>query len=266
MQPVPWQDLEVQISSISLKSKPIGAAPLTSGRQTAQRSVGVTMVMNYAIKTNQEDPTHPGGLILTPHNEYFCYRLSHAAGLAAPVARLVRLPDGLWFGSRWEGGSLERWWEQAIQGTLDKTPLLPILAKIYAFDLFVHNVDRHAKNYIVRQQFHGPSVMAFNYSRAWTYHGFPLPDLPMDENENTVCNQRYFSEYFGRYVTVQAASSLLGGLAQVTTKHVEQILSEQPSNWLPRQTRDAILYWWDSADRLARIESIHVGINNGTLL
>jgi hypothetical protein len=221
---------------------------------------------DYAIKKNQDDPNHAGGLILTPHNEYFCYRLGHIVGLAAPVARLVRLPDGLWFGSRWEGGSIDLWWEQMISGTLDKTPLLPTLAKIYAFDLFVYNIDRHAKNYIVRHQHFGPSILAFDYSRAWTFQGFPLPDLPMDEYENTVSNQRYFSQYFGRYVTEDACASVLDALTEVTTRQIDQILNEQPTEWLPQGTRNAIIYWWDSADRLARIESIRLGIRDGTYL
>jgi hypothetical protein len=88
----------------------------------------------------------------------------------------------------------------------------------------------------------------------------------MREEDNTVFVQRYLTRSLGEYVTIDAARPVLDRLAAVTTREIVRILDEQPDHWLPKVTRDAILYWWDSDDRLARVERIRVGIADGTFL
>ena len=70
------------------------------------------------------------------------------------------------------------------------------LSRIYAFDHFVHNVDRHLNNFLIRGQHIGHTVLANDYSRAWICNGFPLPPLPV--LCNTVTAQRWLAGYLGQ--------------------------------------------------------------------
>lgn len=109
-------------------------------------------------------------------------------------------------------------------------------------------------------------MLAYDYGHAWTYHGFPLPALPMHEEEQTVFVQRYLSTHLGQYVNEAAVAPVLDAIARVTVDNIERILDEQPAHWLPNATRDAILYWWNSDDRLARVNAIRTGLVDGTFL
>lgn len=143
------------------------------------------------------------------------------------------------------------------------------LTRIYAFDHFVHNYDRHAGNFLVVKQKSGHAVLAFDYSRAWTFHGFPPPKLPFnsaDPNEKTVRLQRQLKPLIGDYIDAQAAKQFLDVLKQVPVSEVEKIVSDHPQDWLDAKLRDKIYAWWSSQEMSDRIDGITMGIGNGTYL
>jgi hypothetical protein len=223
----------------------------------------------YAIKETERSQTTPSKVLAwTAHNEYFCYRLAHMVGITSPGHHLVEMPDGqVAFGSRWEGGTQpDEWWSKIASGTIKPNDILPTLANIYAFDMFVHNVDRHAGNLLIRQQQFGHAAIAFDYSRSWTYHGFPLPDLPMPHTENTVLLQRQLAHIFGQYVTEQSTSQVLNKISSITPRQIKDIMQQQHDSWLTKSLRQAIIRWWSSTNRDARIDAIRAGIKDGTLL
>ena len=136
---------------------------------------------DYAIK----DATSHASV---PHAEFFCTSLGELIGISAPPFAVVELLPGdpLVFGSRWLGGAVSgkatkglAWWQLVQNNTLPLADIRTALSRIYAFDHFVHNVDRHANNFLVTPQLTGHAVLAFDYSRAWTVHGFPLPSVPL---------------------------------------------------------------------------------------
>jgi hypothetical protein len=127
---------------------------------------------DYAIKEAK-----PGALTL-PHSEWFCTELASAIGIASPPCKIVEMLDNTFaFGSRWEGGVVGAHWKEMVKrGEIPLNEIKGTLSRIYAFDHFVHNKDRHDENFIVRAQ-RGTSyaVLANDYSRA-TVH-IPLASL-----------------------------------------------------------------------------------------
>lgn len=220
--------------------------------------------LDYAIKD-----THTN--VLVPHSEWFCTQLAELLGIACPPPRVVQMPDGsLVFGSRWEGGVIApkpapQWWELVQQDQIKLDAIEPILTRLYAFDHFVHNIDRHAGNFLVRQQKSGHAILAFDFSRAWITHGFPLPPPPIAGN--TVTAQRQFSALWKKkYIDPKEAKKFLDGLKTVPVANVQKIIEQHPGAWIAEKTKGDLIKWWSSSDFVKRIESIVKGIDNGTYL
>jgi hypothetical protein len=223
----------------------------------------------YAIKDKSKNP-------LVPHAEWFCTHLADLVGIAGPVCQIIDMQNGTTaFGSRWHDGALPSrppatpWWQMVKTNAIPLGSIAPALSRIYAFDHFVHNIDRHAANLLVLPQRVGHSVLAFDYSRAWTFHGFPCPALPFDTtdpNEHTVRLQRELRALWGDYIDRTESRKVLEILAQVPVESVDKIIGEQPDDWMNQALKDAILSWWSSSEMTSRLDSIAVGIENGTYL
>ena len=205
-----------------------------------------------------------------PHSEWLCTQLGEVIGIAAPPCAVIEMPNGdLVFGSRWEGGVVPAqppWWEQVKNGRIPLDNVKEILTKIYAFDHFVHNIDRHAKNFIMRSQRSSEVLMANDYSRAWLVHGFPLPQTPMDENSNTVKAQRRFTEYFGTYIDPVEACSTMERIKAIPSSRIQNIIEFHPLVWLDDNLKGRILDWWGNGEMNTRAEHVAKGIEDGTHL
>jgi hypothetical protein len=222
----------------------------------------------YFIKDDSKRP-------LMRHAEWFCTRLAERVGISGPPCEIVELSDGtLAFGSRCEGGVIPpppapQWWDRVRSGEIPLADIRVALTRIYAFDHFIHNEDRHGLNFLGRQQQHGYSLLAFDYSRSWTYHGFPLPNLPfdpLDPNERTVNVQRQLTALFGPYVDPVEARQFLDTIKHLPVTIILDIISSHPKDWLPASKKKAIIKWWKSSGRADRLEQIAKGIENGTYL
>jgi hypothetical protein len=119
--------------------------------------------LDYAIKDKSTD-------VAVPHSEWFCTHLAELVNIAAPPCKFVKVTDGtLAMGSRWEGGVIDRnTWTMRLGVDIKLPDLAPVLSRIYAFDHFIYNEDRHTGNLLVREQRNsGVVILAFDYSRAW---------------------------------------------------------------------------------------------------
>jgi hypothetical protein len=248
--------------------KPIWCSPSNLGSADLKQICRCDDGSDYAIKETEIDPRDSSKYIWTAHNEYFCYRLAQTVGIASPSYHFIEMPNGSTaFGSRWEGGANpHQWWDEVATGKIQKGDILPSLARIYAFDLFVHNVDRHAGNFLIRRQHFGDAVIAFDYSRSWSVYGIPPPDLPMQSLENTVLVQRQLSGLLGDYVTTASTKEILDKLELTSVETITSILHNQHDSWLTKPMRQLIIDWWASSARIARIDSIRAGIDDGTFL
>lgn len=215
---------------------------------------------DYAIKDRARN-------VVLPHQEWFCTRLGEIIGLASPPARIVKVGSDECFGSRWESGmETQDWWVRASHGDIDFALLAPTISRILAYDLFIHNLDRHLTNYIVRRQYAGHAILAFDYSQAWLFSGFPLPDLPMPPTCKTVLAIRAMRQIFGDFIWQSEVKYICNQLRKVKTETVERIVSEHPANWLTATQKTAIFNWWYSDKRMHRIHQVQEGIANGLYL
>lgn len=215
---------------------------------------------DYAIKDNAKN----GAM---PHSEWFCTRLVEAVGVAAPACKVVSVQGDQWFGSRWETGHNPKdWWLRAIAKQIDFNLLAPTISRIFAFDLFVHNVDRHLNNYIVREQHFGISMLCFDFSRAWLCHGYPIPNTPMDTGTKTIMAMRYLRQEFGEFLVQDDIDTVLNNLTNLPTEKIEEIIAEHPQDWLTNYQKEWMVTWWGSAERAERIDRIKEDIGNGTYL
>lgn len=224
---------------------------------------------DYAIKDTH---THP----LVPHSEWFCTRLAGLVGIAGPECAVLEMPDGtLVFGSRWEGGTLPggpqpAWIARVKNGDIPLDGLRTPLTRIYAFDLFIHNPDRHGGNFLAREQHQGYGLLAFDYSRAWVVNSFPLPPLPFDTNhanERTIKCQRQLSQFWqDKYIDPAEAARFLNRIKRVPKTEITKMLDAHPRKWLPAKTRTAIIKWWLSKEMVARLDRISAGIKDGSYL
>ena len=209
----------------------------------------------YAVK---DDSKHSK----TMHSEWFCSRLAEAVGIAVPPFKICERMDGtLVFGSRWEGGvPNEQWYEMVQNGTLKFDDVKALLANVFAFDNFVHNVDRHGKNYIVRPQKNGYALFAHDYSRAWLRHALPLT------GQNTVTAARWITANFGQYLNVASTEDTLDKIESIRDSDVSSIINGHPPSWITKLEADAIVTWWSSPARKQRLDGIRQGIKDGSYL
>ena len=222
--------------------------------------------LDYMVK---DDKCGVGGA-LTPHAEWFCTRLAELVGIASPQAKIVQMDDGArWFGSRWEGGTLAggRWWERVGSGEIPLSDISGTLSRIYVFDQFISNPDRHVSNFLVRDQYNGVAVLAFDYSRAWICDGFPPDPEPLHPTTKTVVVQRYLRNLWGEnYIIAAEAKDMASRLGQVPVSAIQTIIEDHPKEWLPSEIKAAILEWWSSPLLKERSEAIAKGVEDGSYL
>lgn len=214
---------------------------------------------DYAIKSANDIPS-------MPHNEWFCAKLADIVGLATPAGKVVEVDGGTSFGSRWQSGEESSWWVSAKSGKLNFDDLAPALSRIFAFDLFVHNGDRHLNNYFVHQQKMGPAVLAMDFGRAWLFNGFPLPALPMNKSEKTIGDFKKLIVLFGNFLKIDEVKEIATSLRAVKTSQVLEIIVQHPKEWLSEAEKSAIEDWWSSDGRTARIDQVEEGISDGSFL
>jgi hypothetical protein len=207
------------------------------------------------------------GNVLVPHSEWFCTHLGEAVGLASPPCKVVDVQGVSCFGSRWESGhDAAEWWYRAQRSEIDFNDLAPTLSRIYAFDLFVNNIDRHFLNFIVRRQHFGVSLLAFDYSQAWLVNGLPPPTLPMAHTEKTVAISRILRKMFGHFLREEDVGHVLDSLEFIKEEKIVSIIDGHPKDWLTEEQKASIVSWWSGVEKNSRIDDIRKGVKDGSYL
>ncbi len=195
--------------------------------------------LEYCVKTVEKTPAVPAA-------EYLCHTLAAACGIAVPQFDIVELPSGaLAFGSVWEGSAVAD--RQALYGiltgTLPARQIRSTLSRIYAFDMFVHNHDRHAGNYLcVGGRTPGHSLKAYDFSRAFTAVAWPLPSLPMVPSCGTIVTSRMLRKHhaFDR----DAAFGLLDKIDDLPFADFRRVVEKLPPTWMEQKVRNMVVRWW----------------------
>lgn len=212
----------------------------------------------YAIKRISDGNGH------IPASELFCYELARKISIATPEFDIVNLPrNELAFGSVWEGGvhklSNINQVAEILNGQINVNNLDDFLGKVYGFDLFINNIDRHFGNYLFRQSHSFMIAMAFDYSRAWLeidYSGM--------EATNSKCNTQKTVAAIKQYKRINMLTSqkALDDLSKINQNTIKGILDEIPDTWLTQQKSDEIISWWGSDKFIARVDQLKGGYKN----
>jgi len=239
---------------------PIGAVKIYKSTQgTADLQVIVTASNNkdYAVKTT----TDGNGYI--PATELFCYELARLIDVPTPSYDLITMRDGqLAFGSVWEGGvhHIEDA-NQAIDILTGKIPvrdLNQILSRVYAFDLFINNIDRHFGNYLFRQSYNSLIGLAFDYSRAW-YEVSPYQFESLEDKKSNTQRWHSFIKDYKKYDR-QTAILTLQSITSISNEKIEKLLQTIPDEWLSDKIKNEIADWWGSQSMSDRISKIMGGV------
>jgi hypothetical protein len=215
--------------------------------------------LDYCVKTVAKTPNVPAA-------ELICYSLAELCGLAVPQFDVVELPDNaLAFGSVWDGSVADKQASiMVLTGVLAGREVARTLSRIFAFDLFVHNTDRHLNNYLcVGGRLPGHAIKAYDFSRAFTAHGWPLPRPPMSASEHTVLTYRHLRTIHA--FNLGEATELLKKLKALPANAIKDVLESLPPEWIDAKVRKRILKWW-AEERAARIEKITGGLKDGSFL
>ncbi len=207
---------------------------------------------HYAIKTTND------GKGYIPITELFCYELARIIGIPTPEFQIVKLRNGeLAFGSVWEGGSaITKTLPQVLKilkGEILVSNLKSLISKVYAFDLFVNNIDRHFGNFLFRDSYKKNIGLAYDFGRAW-YEISPYSYEALDPDHNTSKYNVYAKQYdkYDRDIA-SAALTEISKIDQVTISH---IFSSAPNDWLEEKSKSEFLSWWNSENMANRINRL----------
>ncbi|WP_020161286.1 HipA family kinase [Methylobacter marinus] len=213
---------------------------------------------DYAIKRVCD------GNNMIPATELFCYELARRVNIATPEFDIVMLKDGeLAFGSVWEGGvyriSGVNEAAKILTGATKVKALDQFFGKVYAFDLFINNIDRHFGNFLFRQSYNSCIALAFDYSRAWYEIDFAgLQAIDKQCKTQMVIN---IIKKFGRFDRQQSEKTL-DELSQIEPSTIEQILSEIPESWMTKKQSNGIIAWWNTQHFKDRLLTLKKEITN----
>ena len=156
-------------------------------------------------------------------SEMLCTLIAGAVGIATPTGRILEDLDGeLVFGSQIYGDAQP----SGPAMLLDDPPsamALGQISRIFAFDLFLGNVDRHLNNYLVRTQNGMQRVLAMDFSHALLCE-WPLAALPMPSTCKTVARGRNLRHRWG-FDPLQA-SDCAGRLLDLPAASIVQLVNQ----------------------------------------
>lgn len=214
--------------------------------------------LDYVIKTIDKTP-------LVPAAEFVCHSLADACGIPTPQFHVVEMHDGSHaFGSVWDrSAATEMSIIEQVLVAQQARSVEQSVARIFTLDMFVHNVDRHGKNYLcVAGRTDGHALKAFDFSRAFFVHGWPLPVLPMQSSTRTIATIKVINRH--RKFDLAAANATLRRIESLPFELFRSLIDSLPRAWLDNATRTKIKKWW-AQERANRISAIQDGLNNGTL-
>jgi hypothetical protein len=140
------------------------------------------------------------------------------------------------------------------------------LTRLYGFDLFCGNEDRKPDNYLLLREEHGIVVQNIDLGHTALIPGASIWP-PKDPLYDAVCNTRTsFPVIISAYQSdPQHILDTIDRLEGLQSAEIETILKQIPDEWLTQALRDDVLAWWVSDAKTQRIETIRIGIADGTL-
>ena len=198
--------------------------------------------------------------------EWICHGLADCAGL--PVLEYKPVLDAtgrVLFGSRFllNGGPGGANGYKILAGALPLAEARNVFSGLYAVDLFLGNMDRHADNVMIEQDA-DPRIRVMDFSEAPALIDPPQRGKIPGVGTATVSAGRTLRSLYG--FSSDAAALALDRLDAVAAGRLKEIVDGMHSDWLPPAARNELLGWWASPDRPAHTAKVRNGISNGSLL
>ncbi|MEX1306369.1 MAG: HipA family kinase [Rhodovibrionaceae bacterium] len=201
--------------------------------------------------------------------EYVCSSIANAVGLPVPHWRIAEDLDGTHvFASQVFGDKSNT--ARTVQDLLNflskgipNPEMLSQISRIYAFDLFIANDDRHINNLIFRDHDGEKVVLAIDFSHS-LFGKWPLERNLPGPSSNTVKVGRMIRSHWG--FNVIEAKECLERIRGIPLTSISAILSEMPSGWLPQKEQNDLLQWWGSLERDKWLNRLVKGHNDATVL
>jgi hypothetical protein len=222
------------------------------GGVTAPQWIRADDGLSYVVK--DEAPNIPS----VRASEYLWLSLARLVALPAPVPEIIIDSHGReLFATRRENSAVDMALHLVtlLSGNVMRGGIH--LSRIYAFDLFAANWDRHPNNYLVLDDGGGSqAVFAIDLSHVPAYPG--LAQAARDPLlANTNATRAYFPQVVRPYgADPGAAVEIVDRLASLPGSAINAILSEIPVGWL----------WWGGRARSDRTDTLRQGLQNGTLI
>ena len=139
------------------------------------------------------------------------------------------------------------------------------LSRIYAFDLFAANWDRHPGNYLVLEDGNALVVFAIDFSHVTCHPGLTPPQA--DPMSAPCATRIHFPQVVAPYGSnAVAALEIIDRLQSLPNDAISAILNEIPDDWLSPSDKSDVQSWWQGPLRSERTTAIQQGIHNGTLI
>lgn len=202
-------------------------------------------------------------------SEFFWASVARAIGLAASIPEVTEDPSGrLLFASRREPASIGRDHASCLQHLLSGQVHDggKHLSKIYAFDLFCANWDRHPGNYLILNETGALVVFAIDFSHVALTPALTVPGLDPLILLNSATRVWFKSVVQPYGHDTAAAIEVIDRLGRLPIAEIETILTAIPQDWLTGVDRDRILVWWRDGDRVSRVQLISKGLQDGTYI
>ncbi|WP_396604913.1 hypothetical protein ACFLEY_22760 [Bradyrhizobium sp. YCK136] len=202
-------------------------------------------------------------------SEFIWLSIAKAIGLAASAPEILEDVSGRQlFGSRREQSTIGRDQASCLQhllsGQIHDGGMH--LTRIYAFDLFCANWDRHPGNYLILNESNALVVFAIDFSHVALHPGKTTPGLDPLILLNSATRVWFKSVVQPYGHDLAAALDVIDRLRKLPISKIEAILTAIPSDWLPVADRDEIVIWWRDGGRTARTDQIARGLKDGTYI
>jgi hypothetical protein len=188
---------------------------------------------------------------MLPATEWICASLARAVGI--PVADWVVVEvqghTERMFGSVWEGGG-----QKDVFAALPQVTNGGIFSDTFAFDLTVHNVDRHLANYLYLDLAGDIVAKLIDASRAFIYHSIPIPLLPMEPDSKTMICKPYW-EQFHPYQKPRGLA-IAQSIRMLPQDWMKETCASMPTEWLAAPDLDVLDTWWrtERSNRMTAVE------------
>lgn len=200
-------------------------------------------------------------------SEFLCGGILRELGVLCPQYRIIQMQSGdLLFGSKKVSGIAEATETAAMLRSAPDYPtqfpgLCSFLSSLFAFDRFMHNVDRHSGNFLAHSSVAGLMFLPIDHSQS-AFSFWPFANFEGGSNTLTFARIHFKNHGFD----LATALAMVDRIAAIPSEKIIALLAGMPSEWIADNVRSAFISWWGGPEFFARLDKLRKGLADGSLL